>query len=101
LLWSEDGINKSNYYTNWDLSHLAIVGSSAFNPGQAQVIGICHGDAKTCHEKLQLEVVKPLSPGAGAAASASASFGSEYTFDWRTGFARVTPANGKPPRRLA
>lgn len=103
ILWSEDGINKSNYYTNWDVQHLAIVGRSAYDPAQAQVIGLCHGDGKTCHEKLQLEVVKPAnpSPGAVAAACASASYGSDYTFNWRYGFSMTVPANGKPSRRLA
>jgi hypothetical protein len=101
ILWSEDGINKSNYYTNWDVQHLAIVGRSAYDPAQAQVIGLCSGDGKTCHEKLQLEVVKPPSPGAAMAAAASASLGPDYTFDWRTGFTLPVPANGKPARRLA
>jgi hypothetical protein len=61
-------------------------------------MSVCQGDGKTCHEKLQQAAP---SPGAIAAASASASIGPEYTFHWRTGFARVTPANGKPSRRLA
>src|SRR5919198_1889280 len=52
LTWLQDGINKDNYYTNWDFTHLAIVEKAAYGP-DAKILHSCNGQYEKCQQKFE------------------------------------------------
>lgn len=91
ILYNEKFESPNGPYKNWEFSHLAIVSKAAYP--NANVIGVCAGDGRTCKDKLQ--------KAAAVTAAASASLGYSLERDTSSADAYITghmvaaPNNGK------
>jgi hypothetical protein len=52
VLWPNNNLNRPDFYSNWDFTHLAIVHSGAYGPN-AKILSSCEGEYQTCSKQFE------------------------------------------------